>query len=141
MSRSAAAGFTLIEILVAFAILALGLTLLLGTLSGASRQLRQAGDAGEAAEWAQTLLETEAALPLQSGQRQGTLDDGRYRWQMRITPWQDPAQPSPPMADPQAPRLMQIQLDLRWGDGGDQQRLHLQTLRLVRPVAVAGAAP
>ena len=38
-------GYTLIEIIVAFAILALGLTLLLGTLSGATRQVRQAGDA------------------------------------------------------------------------------------------------
>ena len=42
-------GYTLIEIIVAFAILALGLTLLLGTLSGATRQVRAAGDAGRAA--------------------------------------------------------------------------------------------
>ena len=48
MMRRAQTGFTLIEILVAFAVLALGLTLLLGTLSGASRQVRQGGDAGRA---------------------------------------------------------------------------------------------
>ena len=54
--RRRAAGFTLIEIIVAFGILALGLTLLLGTLSGATRQVRQAGDAGRAAMHAHTLL-------------------------------------------------------------------------------------
>ena len=48
-SAAKAAGFTLIEIIVAFGILALGLTLLLGTLSGATRQLQQGGDAGRAA--------------------------------------------------------------------------------------------
>ena len=42
-------GFTLIEIVVAFAILALALTLLLGTLSGATKQIRWADDAGRAA--------------------------------------------------------------------------------------------
>ena len=61
-------GFTLIEILVAFAVLALGLTLLLGTLSGASRQVRQGGDIGRAGLLAQSLLEERLVLlqaPLQ----------------------------------------------------------------------------
>ena len=60
MSRRTQAGFSLIEIIVAFGVLALGLTLLLGTLSGASRQLHQAGDAGRAALLAQSLLEEDA---------------------------------------------------------------------------------
>ena len=68
--RRGAAGFSLLEIIVAFAILALGLTLLLGTLSGATRQVRQAGDAGRAALHARSLLEEYAALP-QPGRARG----------------------------------------------------------------------
>ena len=39
-------GFTLIEVIIAFALLALALTLLLGSMSGAARQIRHADDAG-----------------------------------------------------------------------------------------------
>ena len=73
-----ARGYTLIEVIVAFAVLALALTLLLGTLSGASRQLRWADDAGRASLHAQSLIDQlgvgEALVP---GQRQGEFENGR----------------------------------------------------------------
>ena len=72
-------GFTLIEIIVAFGILALGLTLLLGTLSGATRQLQQGGDAGRAALHAQSLLEEHAGMLQAPMQADGELEQGRYR--------------------------------------------------------------
>ena len=139
--RAAAAGFTLIEIIIAFGVLALGLTLLLGTLSGASRQLRQAGDAGQAALHAQSLLDERAGTLLQPGREAGTFEDGRYRWQLAVTPWRDP-QPRATGApeDPFAARLLHVQLDVRWGDGGPQQRLRLTSLRLALPPP-AGSAP
>ena len=56
MNRSGQRGFTLIEVIIAFALLALALTLLLGSLSGAARQVRNANDAGRAALHAQSLL-------------------------------------------------------------------------------------
>src|SRR5690554_4154919 len=68
-------GYTLIEVLVAFSVLALALTLLLGTLSGATRQVRWSADAGRAAVHAQSLLAQagvgEALVP---GSRHGELD-------------------------------------------------------------------
>ena len=70
--RARQRGYTLIEIIVAFAILALGLTLLLGTLSGATRQVRAAGDAGRAGLHAQSLLDEFGNLP-QPQQREGEL--------------------------------------------------------------------
>src|SRR3546814_8348524 len=42
-------GFTLLEVIIAFAVLALALTLLLGTLSGSAREVRASADAGRAA--------------------------------------------------------------------------------------------
>ncbi|MBN8716033.1 MAG: prepilin-type N-terminal cleavage/methylation domain-containing protein [Stenotrophomonas sp.] len=138
--KRAAAGFTLIEILVAFGILALGLTLLLGTLSGASRQLRQGGDAGTAALHAQSLLAERALLPRQPGRAQGEFEGGRYRWQLQVTPWQDPRQRAAEGADPRAARLLQVHLEVTWGEGGPAQRLRIDSLRLALPGG-DGAAP
>lgn len=135
MKHRAQAGYTLIEIIVAFAILALGLTMLLGTLSGASRQLRDAGDAGGAALHAQSLLDEFGELP-QPGARSGEFEQGRYRWRLDVAPWNDPA-PSrgPQRIDPNAARLLRLQLQIEWGEGGPRQRVQVSSLRLVAPRA------
>ena len=135
------AGYTLIEIIVAFAILALGLTLLLGTLSGATRQVRQAGDAGRAALHAQSLLDEFGELP-QPGTREGDLDEGRYRWRLDVAPWNDPAPRSGPRrSDPNAGRLLRLQVQVAWGEGGPSERLQVSSLRLVVPRADGVGAP
>ena len=72
MTRTRQRGYTLIEVIVAFAILALGLTLLLGTLSGAARQVRWADEAGRASLHAQSLLDT-----LGEGYRHGRHPDAK----------------------------------------------------------------
>ncbi|MBV2209739.1 MAG: prepilin-type N-terminal cleavage/methylation domain-containing protein [Thermomonas sp.] len=133
MSPRRAAGFTLLEILVAFGLLALGLTLLLGTLSGASKQVRQAGDAGRAALYAQSLLD-EHLLMLQKPLREsGQFENGRYRWQLEVKPWADPRQPQ--IQDPFAARLLHVQLQVHWGDGGIGEQLQISSLRLALPPA------
>ena len=127
-------GFTLIEVIVAFAVLALALTLLLGTLSGAAKQVRWADDAGRAALHAQSLLdETGVGETLQPGQRDGEFEDGRYRWSLQVEPWRDQAARDPALIDPGASQLMRLTLEVQWGDGGPRQRLQLQSLRLVTP--------
>ena len=124
-------GYSLIEVIVAFALLALALTLLLGTLSGASRQVRWSGDAGRAALHAHSLLDTVGVgEPLQPGRSDGEFDDGRYRWTLQVTPWFEPV----PTGTPQAPggdRLLELVLTVKWGEGGPRERLQLQSLRLV----------
>ncbi|MBA3487634.1 MAG: prepilin-type N-terminal cleavage/methylation domain-containing protein [Lysobacter sp.] len=126
-------GYTLIEVIVAFALLALALTLLLGTLSGAVRQVRWTGDAGRAALHAQSLMDTigvgQALLPVQ---RNGQFDAGRYRWSLTVAPWDEPLPPSAPVV-PRAPslhRLYEVALSVEWGSAGPQERLELRTLRL-----------
>ena len=124
-------GYSLIEVIVAFALLALALTLLLGTLSGAARQVRWSGDAGRAALHAQSLLEqVGVGESIQPGQRDGEFDDGHYRWTLSITPWTDPAFPPALAVDPAAPRLYEVALSVRWSDGQPGQQLQLRTLRL-----------
>jgi general secretion pathway protein I len=139
-------GYTLVEVLVAFAILALALTLLLGTLSGAARQVKWADEAGRAALHAQSLMDgVGVAESLQPGQRDGRFEDGRYRWTLEIAPYDDPLLPPPDRSDPAAPRLLQLTLRVAWGQGVDPARtLTLHSLRLVRPNPLdpfAGGAP
>jgi general secretion pathway protein I len=127
-------GYTLIEVIVAFAVLALALTLLLGTLSGAAKQVRWADEAGRAALHAQSLLDQSGVgEALQPGHSEGEFEAGRYRWSLDVAPWRDPARQDVALIDPGAPRLLQLTLAMQWGDGGPRQQLHLQSLRLVAP--------
>lgn len=133
--KRAARGYTLLEVVIAFGVLALALTLLLGILANGSRQVRWSNDAGRAALHAQSLLdELDLDGPLREGARDGVLEDGRYRWQLQVRPWRDP---DPALAQtPRAPgasRLMELQLTMQWGDGGPRERLELRSLRLVAP--------
>lgn len=132
-------GYTLIEVVVAFALLAAALTLLLGTLSGAARQVRGSADAGRAALYAQTVMaQVGVGEPLKPGTRNGEFEDGLYRWSVDVQRWNDPARPADALRDPAAPQLLEVRLGIEWGDGGPRQRLLLRTLRLVLPGAEAG---
>jgi general secretion pathway protein I len=124
------AGFTLIEVIIAFALLALALTLLLGSLSGAAKQIRRADDSGRATLHAQSLLAQvgagEALLP---GRKEGEFDNGRYRWTLEVSPYADPLKRAAPLIDPSAPRLLELRLVVAWGEAAEQ-RLQWRTLRL-----------
>ena len=133
MSRRGAAGFTLLEIIVAFAILALGLTYLLGTLSGASRQLRQGGDAGRAALHAQSVLDQYAGTLSKPAFADGVLDEGRYRWRMEALPWKDPQAAAGQPVDPNGARLLRVEVEVSWGERGPREQLKVSSLRLVLP--------
>lgn len=151
-------GFTLIEVIVAFAVLALALAIVLGTLSNATRQVRWSDDAGRAALHAQSLLDDTGVVgTLVPGRSEGVFEDGRYRWTLEVEPWREPpAQGEAPRpVDPAAPRLLRLALDVRWGDAvaasgpasvateADDARthLHLESLRYVRPDPIPAAAP
>jgi general secretion pathway protein I len=139
MSRAASrrrgqGGYTLIEVVVAFALLAFAMALLLGAMTNATRQVRAAGEYGRAALHAQSLLDqTGIGEALQPGRRDGRLENGRYRWEMEVRPWRDPG--APPATAPilGAPQMMELELILRWGEGGPRQTLRVQTLRLITP--------
>lgn len=132
--RRGQGGYTLIEVVVAFALLAFAMALLLGAMTNATRQVRAAGEYGRAALHAQSLLD-QAGIgeALQPGRRDGRLENGRYRWEMEVRPWRDPA--APPATAPilGAPQMMELELILHWGEGGPRQTLRVQTLRLITP--------
>ena len=130
-ARARQRGYTLIEVIVAFALLAAALTLLLGTLSGAARQVRGSADAGRAALHAQSLLDqVGVGEELKPEAREGEFEDGIYRWALQVRPWADPSQPPDAPRDPSSPRLLEVAMLVQWGDGGPRQRLALRTLRM-----------
>lgn len=139
--RRGARGYTLIEVIVAFAVLGLGLMLLLGTLSNGTRQVRWAADAGRATLHARSLLDDVGiAVPVTPGQSVGTFDDGRYRWTLDIAPFVDPDAP-PTLVDAGGDGLFELTLAVEWGEAGPRERLQLHTLRLRSPDAMTVALP
>jgi general secretion pathway protein I len=124
-------GYTLIEVIVAFALLALALTLLLGALSGAVRQVQRADQLSRATLYAQSLLAAQGVeQPLQPGHAQGAFEQGRYRWTLDVAPYVDARRPADASVVPGAPTLLQLNLQVRWGDA-PVQALQWKTLRLV----------
>jgi general secretion pathway protein I len=134
-------GYTLLEVVIAFGVLALALTILLGILSGATKQVRWSEDAGRAALNAESLLDqTGVGTPLEAGHTEGQFENGRYRWTLDVAPWTDPTAPPPTEqpVDPGAPQLYSLNLQVQWGDGAPRERLQLQSLRLATPSPIDG---
>ena len=129
-----ARGFTLLEVIIAFALLGLALTLLLGSLSGGAKQVREAELRTRAVLHAQSLLaEAGVASPLQVGSQQGDWEQGRYHWQLQVQPWVEPRAGNVAQSQsPGAPWLAELQLQVRWGDS-EREQLRWRSLRLLPP--------
>jgi len=132
-------GFTLLEVLLAFVVLAAALGMLLSMLSRGLHQVTQSQAETEATLYAQSLLDQVGTIePLAPGVSSGHFGS-RYRWRLEVAPTQDPA--PPPAADenspaPQAaatdnaPLLYRLRLDVEWGQATPAQKLRFETLRL-----------
>lgn len=148
--RQRQGGFTLLEVMVAFVVLAAALGLLLGMLSRGLKQVTQAQAETEASLHAQSLLDQLGTLEtLEPGSSDGDFDDGRYRWRLQVSEAEDPAPPPPPDDGTPAPvapialgapLLYRVVLDVEWGAASPAQQLQFSTLRLrAPPLPEAGA--
>ena len=120
---SLCSGFTLLEVMLAFVLLATAMGLLIAMLSNGLRQVRQAQGETEATLYAQSLLDQigvlEAIVP---GRRAGEFDQGRYRYEIEVTEVDDPAPlpetsiaPAPAATTIGAPKLYRVALAVSWG--------------------------
>lgn len=128
MKRSA--GFTLLELLLALALLAMTLGLLLASSARASRQVQAAAAQNRAVMYAENLLDDLGyGTPLQLGKQEGAFADPRFRWQLVIQAADQDAALALPMPVAAAPMaLYQVELRVLW----DKQALTWQTLRAAR---------
>ena len=109
------AGFSLLEVLVAFVIMALSLGALYQAIGGNVRGIAQADRLMRAALLAEGLLARHRAIPAGGLDESGQSDDG-LRWSYRAEPYLLP-QPSP-----QGWPLYQVRVSIEWpatGAGGD----------------------
>jgi general secretion pathway protein I len=123
-SCSSAAGFALIESLVALAVLAVALAVLLQAAAGSARTLARAEQTSRATMQAESLLASVGTeLPLLSGLTRGTLPQGGA-WLVEIRPL-----PDGPAASAWRPMVVVVSIEAP--DGRVAARL--TTLRLAPP--------
>ena len=126
ISMKRSAGFTLIEVVLALSVFALGFGLILETLGGASRNVRVAGDIGKVALYAQNQLDLVGIdTPLKKGSTSGKFDDV-YSYVMTITP-AIPEDSTVPESTPV--KLFRVDLAVSWGRGANQRTERFSTLR------------
>ncbi len=148
-------GFTLIELVAAFVIFAIGFGVLLQILTTCLHTTAQAADYTRAALWAQSLMDVQGVgEPLKDGDYSGAFDD-KYRWHLQVAriPPQDiaPVASAVPAAGntgaapvsmtPAAPSidLYKLRLDVTWGSIYLQHDARFVTLR-AQNADVANAA-
>jgi general secretion pathway protein I len=128
---SGQAGFSLLEVLVAFAILALTMGVLLQIFSRALSTTAVSGSFARAAELAEaTLARAGVETALEQGDYSGEAGGG-FTWTLRITPI-DVSDLFPDQTPPVS--TYRVTATAYWQDGSAERHLSLATLRL-------GAAP
>jgi general secretion pathway protein I len=117
-------GFTLVEVIVALAMLSLGLGVLLGSISTALNRTASARKMAEAGSLAQSLLgEVGSEFAVRPDQRDGV--SSGYRWHMKMLPFDGSRQStSGPV------RLYRISVEVAWSEGTQERSYTLTTMRL-----------
>jgi general secretion pathway protein I len=134
--RSFAVGFSLLEVLVAFMILALAGTMLAGLYSGSLRNASAAEEWSYATLLAQSQLAAAASVaPLAAGSSGGSEDGGHYRWTATVEPFDPPAASDELAAASQTLpyQLFRISVEVNFpGPTGTPRSISLATVRLAR---------
>jgi general secretion pathway protein I len=124
------AGFTLLEVLVAFVIAALAIAVLFEGTLGGLQAARTAGAYQEALSRAQSHLAVLGpALPLAAMDQAG--DDGSgFRWRLRVVPLQT-ARPAQGSSTPAAaPTLYAVTVTVSWTAAGQTRSVSLNSDRI-----------
>jgi general secretion pathway protein I len=117
------AGFTLVEIIVALAILALSLDVILPAISDALWRTGEAEAQAEAASLGRSLLaQAGTAVPLNNGAAAGQFENG-FRWRLEVTPYGSADQTMPL-------RAYKVVAEVFWDDARHERSVALTTLRL-----------
>ncbi len=125
-------GFTLIEVVVAMAILGVALTVIIELFSGGLRLGRTSVEYTRAVNYARMKMEEIAVKPLtDEGNEEGKFDE-TYRWQVAVKrvdllPEEKGAALKPPV------QLFQIKINVLWKSGIKERSTALETYRTIKP--------
>jgi general secretion pathway protein I len=118
------AGFTLVEVIVALAMLSVGLSVLLWMISNGLGRTEAAERMAAAGSLAQSLLaEVGTEIAIKPEQRDGLYPNG-YRWHLKMLPHGDSRR-----SDERPVQLYRISAEIEWGEGAEQRSFALSTLR------------
>jgi len=120
-----ARGFSLLEVLVAFSILAIALGVLLQIFATALRSSKLGADYTEAVLWAESLLASVDVDTAPPGEESGETG-GRYQWTRRIEPY-FPAHLDPEKLPLEAYR---VTVSVLWQEAAKRRAVSLISLRL-----------
>jgi general secretion pathway protein I len=131
-ARTPAEGFSLLEILVAFTLMALIVTVLMRVFSGGLQGAGIAEDYARATSLAESKLAgIGSEIPLKPGELSGT-EAEKYRWKIAIHGYEDRAASAVP-TQPQAlmrVELMEVVVSVAWSDYGKDRQVAMTTLVL-----------
>ena len=133
-----AAGFTLIEVLVALAIVGLALGAIASVFSNGLLGHETAANAEAALAVAEEQLAL-AATSLRPGTVSGSFA-GRFAWQTTVSPYRDDSDKDAD-APTTLPQLYRVAVSVSWRDGYRSRQVALATLRLGAPPSAPDTAP
>lgn len=120
-------GFTLLEVVVAMAIVGLGVVTLLEIFSSGLRLETKSSERTLAvAHGRQALDEFLSRRGLQDGGEAGSAQ-GHYRWSIEVRPFQDDSRLSVAGWE-----LKEVRLRMRYNEAGREREVDMKTLRLVK---------
>lgn len=114
-------GLSLLEMLVAFSIMAMALGVLYRVTGGSVRSVSAIDATQRAASLAESLLSLRDSVPENGWADAG--ETGGYAWAIHSTPYPTV------VSNSVAPPLHEVNLDIRWVDAGVARSLHITTLR------------
>jgi general secretion pathway protein I len=126
-------GFTLIEVMVALAILGVGLTVVIELFSGGLRLARASMEYTKAVNYARTKMEEIAVKSaVQEGTGEGESDDKAFRWQVAVKKVDllsidRSIDYKPPI------ELFQVKIDVFWKSGSQERSTSLESLKAIKP--------
>lgn len=125
-------GFTLIETVIALAILGIGLTVIIELFSGGLRLARTSEEYTKAMNFARMKLEEIISQQkIEEGTDEGEYDD-TYRWQvsmkkMDLLPMEKDSDFKPPV------ELFQVKVDILWKSGSKERSATIESYKVNKP--------
>lgn len=126
-------GFSLLELLVAFAIMALALGMLYRASGSSARAVGDAERYQRAVVLAESLLALRDAVPADGWREAG--ESAGYVWQIRSAPY------ATAITGPSVPALHEIEIAIAWREAGRPRNLALTTLLPERKPTGTGGRP
>ena len=128
------AGFTLIEVLFALALLSIGIVAVLGSLQNSSRVARGLDGLARAQYLAEEKLAGWRLEPPAVGQKRGRSEDGSIDWDLRVEAWAPDWNDREAALDDRARfegGVRLVTLTLRWDEDRRERTLHREELLYV----------